>query len=318
MRASVASGSGDGARDRHDHYRGRAGAFQGAGARFRRGAGGVHVVEEKDRRRNDAVSRHAERPIDVFVPEDPGKPRLGNPLPGSRKRQRIERETDAPRKAGSDQRGEVESTPEIFPGVGRYRDHGRRSSVRDQVPPSPREGLVEAEGHRVDRVGASRVFRRDDRRANVPRVGEEGASEVERGRGGVAEATGGRMRPGAGTIERAAPGAHGEGVGGPPGDGGRRKVGGRGRQEVPERGESGDPRRRSRRRRGDAPLPYEMRSLGYPAAGRTGGKAEVIAPGLRGYGRKVSGGWRRRRTPGSRGRWRTRSMSRRRGTARST
>src|SRR3990172_1953690 len=167
-----ASGSGDGARDRHDHYRVRAGAFQGAGARFRRGAGGVHVVEQKDRRRDLAASRHAESPLDVFVPEDSGKACLGTPLSGSRKRQRIERETGVSRKTGGDQRGEVEPPPEIFPGVGRYRDHGRRCPVRDQVPPSPREGFAEAQGHRVDRVGAGRVFRRYDRGADVPRVGE--------------------------------------------------------------------------------------------------------------------------------------------------
>src|SRR3972149_2921180 len=105
MRASVASGSGEGARDRYDHYKVRAGAFQGAGACFRRGAGGVNVVEQEDRRRNGAASRHAESPLDVFVPEDPGKARLGTPLSGSRKRQRIERETGVSRKTGGDQRG---------------------------------------------------------------------------------------------------------------------------------------------------------------------------------------------------------------------
>ncbi len=81
-----ASGSGDGARDRHDHYRVRAGAFQGAGARFRawrrrctrRRAGGSP-------RGTLAAPRNAEGPLDVFVPQDPGKPRLGNPLPGPRK-----------------------------------------------------------------------------------------------------------------------------------------------------------------------------------------------------------------------------------------
>jgi hypothetical protein len=108
--------------------------------------------------------------------------------------------------------------------MGRNRNHGRRSSVRDQVPPSPRERLVEAQGHRVDGVGATRVFRRDDRRANVSRVGEEGARGVERGRGGGAGAAGGRIRPGSGTFECAAPRAYGEAVGGPPGDGGGRQV----------------------------------------------------------------------------------------------
>lgn len=289
-----ASGSGDGARDRHDHYRVRAGAFQGAGARFRRGAGGVHVVEQKDRRRNLAASRRAERPFDVFVPQDPGKPRLGIPLPDSGKRHRIEREADTSRKAGSDQRGEVESPPEIFPGMGRYRNHGRKSPVRDQVPPSPRERLVEAQGHRVDGVGATRVFRPEDRRANVSRVGEEGARGVERGRGGGAEAAGGRMRTGTGTFEGAAPGARRTAMGGPPGDGRGRKVRGCARQKVPERRELTDPLRRGEAR----PFRAAARLLGD----------------LRGF----SGGWRRRRTPGFRGRWRTRSMSRRRGTARST
>ena len=164
----------------------------------------------------------------------------------------------------------------------------------NQVPPSPREGLVEAQGHGVDRVGATRVFRRDDRGANIPRVGEEGARGVERGRGGGAEAAGGRMRPGSGTIECAAPGAHSFGVGGPPGDGGGRKIGRCGRQEVPERREFTDPWRRR-----------EARPL-------------ATAARLRGDGRRFSGRWRRRRTPGCRGRWRTRSMSRRRGTGRST
>ena len=165
---------------------------------------------------------------------DPGKARLGNLLPGSRKRQRVERETAASRKTGSDQRGKVEPPPEIFPGVGRYRNHGRRNTVRDQVPPSPNEGLVDAQGHNVDRVGAARVFRRYDRGANVPRVGEEGARGVERGRDGGAEAAGGRMQPGSGNEECAAPGACRSLVGGPPGDGGWRKVGGWGRQQFPE------------------------------------------------------------------------------------
>ena len=318
MRASGASGSGDGARDRHDHYRVRAGAFQGAGARLRRGAGGVHVIEQKDRRRNRAASRHVECPLDVFMPQDPGKERLGNPLPGSGKGQRIERETDESRKTGSDQSGQVEPPPEIFPGVGRYRDHGRRNTVRDQVPPSPDKDLAEAPGYCVDRVGEGGVFRGNDRGASVPRVGEQGARDVERWRGGGAEAAWGRARYGSGTGEGAAPGAHGSGVGGPPGDGGRRKIGGCRRKEVPERGQSGDPCRRSRRRRGGAPLPDEMRSLGYPATYDSRGKAEVIALGLWGDARRVSGRWRRRRTPGCRGRWRTRSMSRRRRTGRPT
>ena len=313
-----AFGSGNGARYRKHHYRVGAGAFQGAGARFHRRSGGVYIVDQEDRRRNRAALRHAESPLDIFVPMGSGKTCLGDPVPGSRKRQRVEREADAARKAGSDQRGEVEPPTKIFPGVDRYRDHGGRSPVRDQVSPSADEGLVDAPGHNVDRVGAARVFRRHDRGANVPCVGEEGARGVERGRGGGADAAGRRMRTGSGAFECAAPGAYGEVVRGPAGDGGWREVGGCGRQQFPERGESGDPYRRSRRRRGGAPLPYAMRSLGYPRRGRTGGKAEVIALGLRGYGRRFSGGWRRRCTPGFRGRSRTRSMSRRRGTVRST
>jgi hypothetical protein len=79
---------------------------------------------------------------------------------------------------------------------------------------------MEAEGHRVDREGAAGVFRRHDRGANLPRVGEERTRGVERGRGGGAEDAGRRMRTGSGTFECAAPGAYGEVVGGPPGDGG--------------------------------------------------------------------------------------------------
>ena len=94
----------------------------------------------------------------------------------------------------STQRGKVESPPEIFPGVDRYRDHGRWIRVRDQVPPSPRESLAEAEGNRVDRVGTAGVFRSYDRGANVSRVGEEGARGLERGRGGGAKAAGSWMR----------------------------------------------------------------------------------------------------------------------------
>ena len=294
------------------------GAFQGEGARFRRGARRVHVVEKKDRRRNLAASRHAECPLDVFVPEDPGKSRLGNPLPGPGKRQRVERETAVPRKAGCDQRGKVESPPEIFPGVDRYRDHGRGIRGRDQVPPPPRERLAEAKGHRVDREGTAPVFRRDDRGPDVSRVGEQGAGGVERGRGGGAGAAGGRTLRFPERLERPAAGAHGEEVRRPPGDGGGRKVGRCGRQEGPQRSEFGDPCRRSPALRGGAPLPYEIRSLGYPAVGRMGGKAEVIARRSRGRGRRFSGGWRRGRTPGCRGRWRTRSISRRRSTGRST
>lgn len=100
---------------------------------------------------------------------------------------------------------------------------------------------MEAQGHRVDRVGAARVFRRDDRGANVSRVGEEGARGIERKRGGGAEAAGIRIRCGSGTDEGAAPGARPAGVGGPPGDGGGRKVGGCGRQEVLERRKFNDP-----------------------------------------------------------------------------
>ena len=293
MRASSASGSGNGARDRHDHYRVRAGAFQGADARFRRGAGGVHVVEQQDRPRNLAATGDAESSRDVFVPQGSGKARLGNPLPGPRQRQRIERKTEVACKAGRDERGEVESPAEIFPGVDRYRDDGREIRVRDQVPPSPRKGVAEAAGDGVDRVGAARVLRRDDRGANVSRIGEEGARGVERGRIGGAAAAGRGMRRGAGTFEGAAPGAGSEGESGPPGDGGGRQVGGYGRQEVPERREFTDPCPR-----GEAP--------------------KRIRPRLRSGGRRFSGGWRRRRTPGCRGRWRTRSMSRRRGTGRST
>src|SRR3972149_5483828 len=110
------SWSGDGGRDRHDHDRSGAGAFQGAG--------------------------------------------------------------------GPDRRGEGEPAPEIFPGVGRYRDHGRRLPVRNQVPPLPGKGLPDAKGHRADRVGAPRVFRRDDGGAAGPRGGEKGARGGERRRGG--------------------------------------------------------------------------------------------------------------------------------------
>jgi hypothetical protein len=118
--------------------------------------------------------------------------------------------------------------------MGRYRNHGRKSPVRNQVPPSTHEGLVEAQGHGVERVGATRIFRRDDRCANISSVGEEGSRGVERGRGGGAEAAGGWMRPVSRRIECSAPGAHRFGVGGPPCDGGGRKIGRCGRQEVPE------------------------------------------------------------------------------------
>jgi hypothetical protein len=81
---------------------------------------------------------------------------------------------------------------------------------------------VKAKGHRVDRKGAPGVFRRHDRGANVPRVGEERTRGVERGRGGGAEAAGGRVRTGPGSFECAAPWAYGEVVDGPAGDGGVR------------------------------------------------------------------------------------------------
>ena len=47
----------------------------------------------------------------------------------------------------------------------------------------PVKAFAEAAGDGVDRVGASRVFRRHDRGANVSRVGKEGAGGVERREG---------------------------------------------------------------------------------------------------------------------------------------
>ena len=260
----------------------RPGSFQGAGAFRRRGARGVHVVEEEDLPGDPPSRGDGERPPDVSFPEGKREGRLGKTFPGPQEEEGIERPSCKAGQPASHQRGEVESPPEIFPGKDRDRDDHGTATVREQVRPLLPYGREHPLRDRARRRGHPPVFCGPDRLADLSLVGEEGAGGRE---GRVARAVGAGTAP-LGVRDKydrgkgAAPGAAGSPPGGPPRDRSAGKPGPRGRKEGLQR-----------------------REQGRRAAGEPG---------------KVSGPWRGWRIPSCRGRWSTRSRCRRWGTGEST
>ena len=275
--------------------------FQGAGARGCRGPGGVDVVEDQDEAGDPPSPRDPEGPFHVPPSYPDRKTRLGGALPVPQQEEGVEVPPEAAGEAGPDESGEVASPPEIFPWAYGNRNDRRSRFARDQVPPRAAERVPQAVRHRRCREWAAGVLCRQDGGPHVPRVEEQGAGGVERRRDpGAGRAWSGEA--GCGQCEEiAAPGAAIPFARGPPPHRRRGEVRRHGGEKVPETG----------RFRGD------------------GTKEVVEAPRRAGSERKdgggdgrprspVSGGWRIRRTPGSRGRWRIRSMCRRKDTGRST
>ena len=276
--------------------------FQGAGARRRRGAGRADVVEEENGGRDAPPPGNPERSLHVFPPTGARLARLGSAFAVPRQEEGVEGPTHPAGKPHSDEGREVAPPTEIFPRAYGNRNHRRRRSIREQVAPGAGERLPETVRHRSCRERAAGVFRRQDGGTHVPRVREQGPCGVEGGRirgAGRARREGGGGDGGAGEIP--APGAASSPPRGPPTDRRRGEVRGRGGKEVPETGSF----------RGNA---AEKRRKAEGCQGENGPEGGA-GGGCRG---PFSGGWRRWSTPGSRGRWRTSSMFRRKGTGRST
>ena len=83
----------DGAGHRQDHYMPGSPCFQGAGARPRRGAGGVHVVHEKDFGRGQKRGRYDEGVPHVLLALRLSQSGLWAFPPGSPEDERRERPT---------------------------------------------------------------------------------------------------------------------------------------------------------------------------------------------------------------------------------
>ena len=262
----------------------RPGPFQGAGARRRRGPRGVHVVENQDDIGHPSSLRDPESPLHVPPAGPQRESCLGCALPVPQQQERVEGPAKASGEAGPDEGGEVASPPEIFPGAYGYRYDRRRRPVRKQVPPRTTERVRQTIRHRPRGEGSASVFRRQDGGSRVSRVEKQGAAGVERRR--VSRATGG------GEPEIRDPPPH------------RRsgQVRRRAREKGPETG----------RFRGEGA--QEARKA-HCCAGNGGGTG--LPEEDRG-GIPVSGRLRRWRTPGFRGRWRSRSRPRRKNTGRST
>jgi len=259
--------------------------FQGAGAFCRRGPRGVHVVQQQDLRGGLSPPGTGERSPDVGRPEGKRKTRLRGSLPGSTKEEGGERPARAAGQGASDQRGEVEPAPEIFPGMDRNRDDRGADGVRNEVRPLLAKSPEEAVREGVGRQRNAAVFRRPDRVPDLLPVGEQGAG---RGEGGIVRAVGAgrppvRLRRKQDGGEGAAEGAGGSSPGGPLPD----------RVSGETGGFAGDQRPEGRDFRGERP--------DQPAKGG-----------------RLNGSWPGWRTPCVRGRWRTRSRFRRRDTGRST
>ena len=276
--------------------------FQGEGARRGRCAGRADVVEEENGGRDAPPPGNPERPRHVFPPTAARLARLGSALAVPRQEEGVE---GPPRPAGktrSDEGREVAPPTEIFPWAYGNRNHRRRRSVREQVAPGAGERLPETVRHRSCRERSAGVFRRQDRGTDVPRVRDQGSGGVEGGRNrGAGRARRERGGGDGGAGEITAPGAASSPPRGPPPDRRRGEVRGSGGKELPETGSF----------RGNA-AEERRKEEGCPGED---GPQDTAGGGCRG---PFSGGWRRWSTPGSRGRWRTSSMSRRRGTGRST
>lgn len=260
-------------------------SFQGTGAFSRRGPRGIHVVQQEDLPRDPSPRGNRERSPDVGRSQGKGKARLRDTLPGPTKKERVEGPPRAAGQAASDPRGEVEPTPEIFPGTDRNRDDHGTESVRKEVRPLRTDSPVEAVRDGVGRQRNVAVFRRPDGVPDPLPVREQGAGCGERR---VFRAVGAGCFPvrplrkqygGKGAAERAG----GSSPGGPLPDGGSGEAG-------RFAGDQGPKRREFRGERPDQPTKDARLSGSSP-------------------------GW---RTPCGRGRWRTRPRFRRRGTGRST
>lgn len=219
----------------------RPGPFQGAGAFRRRGARGVHVVQQEDLPRGPPSRGGGERPPDVLLPERQREGRLGKTFPGPQEEEGMKR---PPREAGqpaSDQRGEVEPPPEVFPGKDRDRDDHGAATVREQVRPLLPDGRQEPFRDRARRGGRPPVFRGPDRLPDLSLVGEEGAGGGEGrivravGAGAAPPGTRGRYDRGVGSAQ----GAADPPPGGPPRDRSPVKPGPSGRNQGRERRERG-------------------------------------------------------------------------------
>jgi len=263
----------------------RPGPFQGAGAFPRGCARSVDVVQEQDLPRDGSLRRNGERSPDVVRPPREREAGLRRSLADPAKQQGVEGPAGAPGHLSGDQRGEVESAPEIFPGMDRNRDDDGTEPVRKEVRPFRPERPEEADGDRVDRQREALVFPSPDGLPDLLPVREEGAGGPEGGIGGAVGAgcrpvRAGREQGGgegpAARADRARPGgpAFDDGSGDPAG--------------FP--GDQGPEERQLR----------EQRPEQRPERGMLSGP---------------SPGW---RAPSVRGRWRTRSRCRRRGTGRST
>ena len=161
--------------------------------------------------------------------------------------------------------------------------------------------------------GRPGIFRRDDGRADVPGVGEEGRRAA--GKGGGAVAAAGRTRHGSGPRMRRTGGTRSVWAGQRATAGGERSGIGRRRYGIPE-GASAMPRANARHSEAQSevtrmPAGDERGPAEAPRRGPSG------SPRLWGDGRSSAGGG-GPSTPGFRGRWRTRSMRRSRGTGGST
>lgn len=154
--------------------------FQGAAARGRGRSGGVHVVHEKDRRGCLRAATDGERPPNVFLAGGKRQSRLGADLPDPSQECRLAGPIRMTGKGSGDQRGEVVSPAEIFPGPDRDGDDGGPVPGRKPVGPFPADRFEETSRERLRRIASSAVFRGMDAFAGISPVEEKGQDEIAR------------------------------------------------------------------------------------------------------------------------------------------
>jgi len=263
--------------------------FQGAGACPRCGTRGVHVIQEENFGRRPPTPRDAEDVAHIFLALRETQANLGTVSAGSLENEGRERPTGKARDRPPYERGKVESPLEIFERPDRDRDDDRPEPVRKAVVPLSVDGFQQPFRQGFRGNGLPGVLRGPDPLPDAPLVGEQRAREIEGGRSCAGRAGEESSVGAAVPREGPAAGAFLPAIGGPASDGSVGKIAFRNRKKRVQAAELGQEPRR--------PPPQEP--CLEPVPGVSGWKP---AP----------------RTPCVRGRWRSRSRLRNRGTGRPT
>lgn len=263
--------------------------FQGAGACPRCGTRGVHVIQEEDFRRRPPTRRDVEDVAHIFLALHETQPNLGTLSAGPPENEGRERPTGKARDRPPHERGKVESPLEIFERQDRDRNDDRPETARKTVAPLSEDGFQQPFRQGFRGNGLPGVLRGPDPLPDAPLVGEQRAGEIEgrRSRAGRAK----RESSAGAAVPREGPAAWAllPAICGPASDGSVGKIALRNRKKRGQAAELGqEPRRLP---------PQEPR--------------REPVPGISGW-KPVP------RTPCVRGRWRSRSRLRNRGTGRPT